>query len=51
MKGIAESFSDNLFEDVPDLFFIHDLEGKISYVNRYAFQLMKLLKMNPGLPL
>ncbi|MGI6308322.1 MAG: diguanylate cyclase [Dethiobacteria bacterium] len=40
MKGIAESFSDNFFEDVPDLFFIHDLEGKISYVNRYAFQLL-----------
>lgn len=40
MTGIAESFSSNLYEEIPDLFVIHDLEGKISYVNCFVLKLL-----------
>jgi diguanylate cyclase (GGDEF)-like protein/PAS domain S-box-containing protein len=40
MPGISESLSFELFEDVQDLIFIHDMDGKISYINNYVFKLL-----------
>ncbi|NMB42348.1 MAG: diguanylate cyclase [Firmicutes bacterium] len=39
-KDRPPGFSLRLFENIQDLLFIHDMKGKISYVNRYVYKLL-----------
>jgi diguanylate cyclase (GGDEF)-like protein/PAS domain S-box-containing protein len=40
MLGISGSHLLELFDDVQDLIFIHDMEGRISYINNYILKLL-----------
>jgi PAS domain-containing protein len=40
MPGVSGSHLLELFDDVQDLIFIHDMEGRISYINNYILKLL-----------
>lgn len=40
MTGVAEGITSNFLEEVPDLFIVHDLNGKISYVSSFVIKLL-----------